>query len=483
MRNSILSLFALLLSSGLLAQNNNWFYATTDTQSAEMLQNNNTDKIQIINSLNGVSAVYMSPELISSLKENGNLHGPGYLFRKDENKALATLEIQNSFNEKILNFDITEDSFVQQCIAMVEEQNLENTILLMEGYGTRFHTTSSGVQASLDLRDRWQDLVDDAGRTDITVVNYDHDFTDQKSVILTIPGSESPDEYVIIGGHLDSGDFWLQDFAPGADDNGSGIATLTETLRILLANNFHPKKTVQIMGYAAEEIGLMGSADIAEEYSNEAKDVLAVLQFDMTNYSGSSFDIAIIEDSQYTSFELNDYLVDLLEHYNSAGEHIITYGFSACGYACSDHVSWTENGYMASFPFEAAMGEDNPNIHTTNDTYEAMGSTAEHSVKFVKLALEFVIETAKTSTLGLNEIYNPQFQTVVENHQLIYEIDGENLYLKSIQVFDLSGRQLISKEKTASKGALSLNGLSDGVYIAVFKDKSGKAYTKKFLLK
>ena len=72
-----------------------------------------------------------------------------------------------------------------------------------------------------------------------------------------------------------------------------------------------PKRTVQIMAYAAEEIGLYGSADIANNYSSIGKNVLAAVQFDMTNYNGSSFDIALNTDEAYTSNELNLFLIEL----------------------------------------------------------------------------------------------------------------------------------------------------------------------------
>lgn len=476
-------LLTLSVTGFVSAQNQNWFYATTDIQSAQKLLENLPDQIQILDSSDVVSAVYMTEEAAMKLKENDNLHGPAYIFRKDKATAINAANHQPQPNLNVLNFVIDQDNYVNQCIAQVSEENIGNTILDMEGYGTRFHTKASGVQASHDLRDRWANMAVDAGRSDVSVEAFDHNFTDQISVILTIPGSLYPDEYVILGGHLDSGDYWIQNNAPGADDNGSGIATLTETLRVLLANDFHPLRTVQFMGYAAEEVGLFGSADIAQSYANAGKDVKAVLQLDMTNYKGSNYDIAIISDAQFTSNELNLYLVDLLEHYNSQGEHAITYGFSNCGYACSDHVSWTENGYMASFPFESAMNQDNPNVHTTNDTYAAMGNTAVHAVKFAKLALEFAIETAKTDNMKTTEVNPVELMTVVKNKELIYKLTGSTNLLSSLMIFDGSGKKLIQNQNLSSAGSISMNELPNGLYIAIFKDSKGKTFSKKFILK
>lgn len=482
MRKLTHGLIVLLLSGGLFAQSADWIFATMETERAEFLRNLDPNGIEILSSHQNLSAVHVNPQLTLHLK-TGNLHGPGFIFKPDADAAISSILHKKAKKFNILEFTITEDDFVNQCLGMVNEENIGNTILMLEGYVTRYHTKPSGQQAALDIKDMWQDMVTAANREDISVELFEHNNTPQRSVILTIPGTETPEEIVIIGGHLDSGDWIHQNVAPGADDNASGIATLTETLRILLAQNFRPKKTVQIMGYAAEEIGLVGSEEIAESYAQQNKNVVAVAQFDMTNYKGSTFDVAFISDAQYTSTELNLFWIELLQHYNASGEHTITYGTSYCGYACSDHVSWDAQGYLASFPFEAAFNDSNPNVHTVNDTFASMGNSAEHSTKFVKLALEFVIEIAKVGQMGTEDLSASALSVAVQNKELIYqssEIQGKFL---SMVIFDASARTMLEKSNLESSGVVSLKGLPNGYYVVVFRDAQGKVYTKKFLLK
>jgi leucyl aminopeptidase len=73
----------------------------------------------------------------------------------------------------------------------------------------------------------------------------------------------------------------------------------------------------------------------------------------------------------------------------------VPWGYSRCGYGCSDHASWTANGYPASIPFESTMEDINRKIHTAQDTLESAGGDASHAVKFAKLATAFVVEMAK----------------------------------------------------------------------------------------
>lgn len=206
-----------------------------------------------------------------------------------------------------------------------------------------------------------------SGLSNASVEQFSHSGYNQKSVILTIQGSESPDEWVVIGGHLDSTIGSRTDehtIAPGADDDASGIASVTEIIRVLAENNFKPKRSMAFMAYAAEEVGLRGSQDIANSYKSQGKNVVSALQLDMTNYQGSAQDIVFITD--YTDSSLTQFLANLLDEYLPA----LSYGYDRCGYACSDHASWHNAGYSAAMPFESKFNDYNPKIHTSQDTLE-----------------------------------------------------------------------------------------------------------------
>ena len=76
---------------------------------------------------------------------------------------------------------------------------------------------------------------------------------DSANVIAEIRGSEKPDEIVLIGGHLDS---W--DLGTGAIDDGSGVAMVMETMRLLKQGGFTPKRTIRCVLFMNEEFGLSG---------------------------------------------------------------------------------------------------------------------------------------------------------------------------------------------------------------------------------
>ena len=362
----------------------NFIFATMETENAIFLQKNHADSIDLISSKDNLSAIYFHPAIAESL--HGKFaHGHGYVFRNSKENALQSLQEKPSQKKASFNYTISEQAFITTALNDVDVKEIEKTILMLEGFKTRYHTRQEANNAVLKLKEVWEKMIADAGRTDVFVRIVDHVNTPMKSLILTFNGIEKKDEFVIIGGHADSTVGWNanQTFAPGADDNASGIATITEVLRVLLKNNFKPQRTTEIMAYAAEEIGLVGSKEIAQKYASENKNVIGYVQFDMTNYKGSTKDVILMTDT-YCDANLNSFLMKLMDEYNKTGLHQFTYDTSKCGYGCSDHASWSENGYPATLPFESKIGEDNPNIHTTGDTYAFMGSTSTHAAKFTK---------------------------------------------------------------------------------------------------
>jgi leucyl aminopeptidase len=154
-------------------------------------------------------------------------------------------------------------------------------------------------------------------------------------------------------------------------------------------NNYKPKRTVQFMGYAAEEVGLLGSKDIAAKYKANNKKVVGVMQLDMTLFKGTA-DKDIVMMADFTNAAQNEFLGKLIDEYVK-----VSWGYSRCGYGCSDHASWTANGYPASMPFESTMEDINHKIHTANDTLQNSGGDAKHAAKFAKLATAFIVELAK----------------------------------------------------------------------------------------
>ncbi|WP_440056700.1 M28 family metallopeptidase (plasmid) [Pseudoalteromonas sp. T1lg65] len=302
-----------------------------------------------------------------------------------EAKQYVAQLAQASTNSALVSYSIDNGARVNSLLSRVSTTSMESTVSSLTGFYNRYYTAQTGVDASSWIKQRWSDIAQ--SRTDINVEFFNHSWQ-QPSVVATIQGAELSNEIVIIGGHLDSINVRNRSgVAPGADDNASGISVLTEALKAIVEDGYKPKRTIHIMGFAAEEVGLRGSKDIAETYKSQGKNVVGMVQFDMTGNQGSNLDIVMMTD--YTNSAQNQFLSQLLDTYMPE----INYGFDQCGYGCSDHASWYQQGFPASMPFESRMSDANRRIHTPDDTVY----NVQHAQKFAKLSVAFLAEMAKNA--------------------------------------------------------------------------------------
>lgn len=310
----------------------------------------------------------------------------GFMYHASEAEARAALD-RRRVAVPAHSYAIVQRELVESMLAGMQEKQIEATILNLSAFTNRYYRSQSGVDAANWLLSSWRELA--AGREDISVMQIVHKGYPQPSVSLTIAGSDLAEESVVVGAHLDSVlSIGMSETAraPGADDDASGVASMTEAVRALIASGYRPRRTIQIIAYAAEEAGLRGSQDIARQFRQANRKVAGVLQLDMTNYKGAANDIYLITD--YTNSQQNAFLAQLIGTYLPG----LTVAYDKCGYGCSDHASWDAQGYPVSMPFESSMARDNPHIHTARDTLANSGNQTAHALKFARLAAAYMVE-------------------------------------------------------------------------------------------
>jgi leucyl aminopeptidase len=277
----------------------------------------------------------------------------------------------------------THQAVVNRLKARASIANVWDTIdSLSNDYNSRYYTLQSGVDAVNWLASEYRRIAGSRLGVDIHVYIWSHSWA-QPSVIAEITGTVHPTERVVIGGHIDSTAGAAGNRAPGADDDASGSSTVLEIFRILATDTqFKPERTIEFQAYAAEEVGLRGSQDIAAYYSQFNYNVIGMMQLDMTGYDGSS-SIGLVTD--YTNQVLTAFLRQCLGAYCT-----IPVQATACGYGCSDHASWYNYGYPSAFTFESTFSSSNPYIHTASDTLNRL--TQSHALQFVYAGLGFCVE-------------------------------------------------------------------------------------------
>ena len=124
-------------------------------------------------------------------------------------------------------------------------QNAVGIDLSCEDYGLLFRLIEGGQTPVLRVAAEAEDLGE----------------VPQFNVIAELQGTELPDEYVLLGAHLDS---WHA--ATGATDNGTGTITMLEAMRILKETYPRPRRTILVGHWGAEEVGLIGSGSFREDH-------------------------------------------------------------------------------------------------------------------------------------------------------------------------------------------------------------------------
>ncbi|MEZ4872968.1 MAG: M20/M25/M40 family metallo-hydrolase [Bdellovibrionales bacterium] len=296
-------------------------------------------------------------------------------------------------NLSILGKPLTYNSRIDEAVSMIDAENIRSWVEWLSSYNDRYHAGKTPNAHVEEMETRLKAMIA-ASSIEARVERITHKRTQQNSLKVIIPGTERPEEIVVLGGHFDSINRFYILPSPGADDNASGTSSLVEALRVLLTQGQQPKRTIEFMWYAAEEVGLWGSSDIANSYKQTNKDVIAVLQLDMTLYPGDG-ERKFGNTSDFTSPWLRQIISDLNSLYVNGVELE-----SACGYGCSDHASWYRQGYPAAFPMESTFNGSNKKIHTTDDIISS-SSSFDHAAMFGELAVAFAIE------LGDNDLRQP----------------------------------------------------------------------------
>lgn len=114
------------------------------------------------------------------------------------------------------------------------------------------------------------------------------EFDDVQSynVIGEITGSEFPDEYIVIGGHLDS---W--DLGDGSHDDGAGVVQSMDVLRLLKLSGIKPKRSIRVVLFMNEENGLRGGKKYAEIAKSKNENHIFALESDSGGFTPRGFSL------------------------------------------------------------------------------------------------------------------------------------------------------------------------------------------------
>lgn len=206
-----------------------------------------------------------------------------------------------SFSQTIVN----RDPEIKKMVNEISSENIEQTVRKLVSFHTR-HNLSEQNNPEKGIGAAWNWIKEEmeksipasGGRLSVKFEEYTVGGNGQritketklKNVVATLQGTDPDDDRkILISAHLDSRAALDNDninFAPGANDDGSGIAAVLELVRIMSKRKF--PATIVFMAVSGEEHGLYGSKFMADKAKQEKWNITAMLNNDMIGNSGSS---------------------------------------------------------------------------------------------------------------------------------------------------------------------------------------------------
>lgn len=375
------------------------------------------------------------------------------------------------------------DSIISELISHVNQDSVQSYIQSLEDFETRFMIAPNRKEVANWIGNKFISLGVENVRIDsvlcdtyIDFMSHHYDTTTwQYNVIATIPGIENPDEFFVIGAHYDdivsseSEDPML--FAPGADDNASGVAALFEIIRIFSTYKYHPKTSIEFVAFAAEELmgyGDSGSLGYVNQAIESGMDIKLMVNNDMiANTDSNDWKIQIFN---FVGSEwLSDIAVDITSNYTEIEPLLsepMTEAFCDCEYF-----------YEAGVPCVYFMEEDfNLLYHTEEDL--VANCELDYCAEAIKISLG-VLVTADNMVTQVNELKNKLSYNIFPNpcnNKLVVEIPDNLIYENlSFKLSDIHGRIVIDKYQVKSHQVIfEVSHLKSGIYMLSIYSKTAK---------
>ncbi len=245
---------------------------------------------------------------------------------------------------------------IDSLMALVSVDSVRAYIQRLQDFQTRYTCTDSFWVSTQWIFDKFTSW----GYADVAFQEFPTGWgCNSRNVIATRIGEVHPDRFLILGGHCDAvvydgGD--PTEFAPGADDNGSGTAMAMEIARVLADTPF--RQSVRFITFGAEEQGLIGSWYYVMDALQRGENIGLMINADM---------IGNVADS-YMNFDINcnegglaygRVLEEIAEDYTYLIPEIHVGQFSG-----SDHFPFDQSGFRTVY---SAESDFSPNWHDTTD--------------------------------------------------------------------------------------------------------------------
>lgn len=289
-------------------------------------------------------------------------------------------------------------------------------------------------------------------------------------------GMKNPKRVVILGAHYDSRPY--SELAPGADDNGSGIAAVLEAARVL--KNIDLPYTIILALWDEEEIGLIGSKAYAPSVQSNNDTLLGYINLDMIAWdSNDDHSVEIHVRPIANSLKLLDDVIFCNNEYKIG----LDLKIKNPGSSDSDYASFWNNNLSAIGINEEYYDDFNPYWHTSDDRLEYFN--LDYFLKCSQLAIATLIKIASTEStpIAISENFKSQKEIIIYPNPFsdLMNLNFENnTSSKKILLLDLSGKLILEMISSESVVQIPTKTIPSGSYILKIETEN-QSHSKKLI--
>ena len=362
-------------------------------------------------------------------------------------------------------------------VNQVSQQNILDDLTEFEALGVKAQGNTSLGNTLNWLKNKY--LSYGYAPSQMTEQIYTYNGTTNKNLILTKTGTVYPNIFVIIDGHYDT----LK--GSGTNDNGSGIACILETARLL--QNIQTEYSIKFINFSCEEDGLIGSKQFVSQVvnaSNPKMNIRLVLNIDEVGgvkelindniTCERDIDGTPSSNNAQSSIFTNE-LLNIVGLYSPL-KTTLSYAYA------SDYMSFQSNNEIITGLFET---NETIHKHTTSDFLVYMDPVYNYNVAKVAVGamLHFAVANTTLATINFENEFQVNFSPNPTNDILTINLGNLSDDFYTFSIIDIQGKKVfINKfENVKQFQTINISSFSKGIYLGILETSKNKI-VKKFII-
>jgi hypothetical protein len=321
------------------------------------------------------------------------------------------------------------DKNIKEMINKINESIVFYYLKNLVEYGVRYTGTLNCYLAGEYIFEEFKKM-----GLEVKFENWAYDSYQCRNIVATLPGKDiTSDAEFIFCAHYDS-----VKTSPGASDDGSGVASVLATAKVLSQYNFN--HTIKFIAFSGEEVGTYGSFTYARDAYWRGDNIIAVLNADIIGYADSELGGNII---RFSSMEKSAWIVEFARNISEKYKDLFNITVEGIpNYIGADDQAFEDYGYYGVWIFEH---DDHQWGHSPNDTIDHINIT--YLTKITKFLLTDLVEMAD-KTIDIQVIIKTPYEGrgYIFNKS-IFNLDLGKWYFQGLRgITTIFGRAIASCE-------------------------------------